>query len=200
MPGALCWSLLLALLGQDSHGQKTEPNVNLGGQDLFRGHDQYDFAIFLPASGQECFWHFAHQSGRFYLTYMVQWATGMANSRQLTTTVSSPQGFLVAISEDATGHISFQTKETEEENKHLNNTLSTIEESVNKLQGYIFHMWRHYNFARMRKGTDHYLLISNYNYVNWWSAAQSLVIVTAGYLQLLFLKKLFHTDTKKPRC
>ncbi|XP_036391491.1 transmembrane emp24 domain-containing protein 6 [Megalops cyprinoides] len=236
MRGALCCSLLLFLLGKWSQGQKTEPHVDLGGQDLFRGLDQYDFAIVLPASRRDCLWHFAHQSGRFYLTYMVQWVTGMTNDRQLTVTVSSPRGLLMAVEEDTKGHINFETEETgfyqmclsnfhnrfggmqvflnfgvyyegfeevqknKEERKYLNDTLSTIEGSVNKLQGHIFHMWRHYNFARMRKGADHYLLLSNYNYVNWWSAAQSVVIITAGYLQLFFLKKLFNTQTNKPRC
>ncbi|KAJ8407918.1 hypothetical protein AAFF_G00269620 [Aldrovandia affinis] len=237
MQSVMHCSLLLILLGQEGHGQKTEPRGGTGGQELFRGQDQYDFAIVLSASRQECFWHFAHQSGRFYLTYMVQWVTGIANNRHLSTSVSSPQGFLVTIAEDTTGHINFQTEETgfyqmcfsnihnkfgsmqvflnfgvyyegfedaqkkkEQEDQHLNDTLSTIEESVNKLQGQIIHIWRHYNFARMRRGADHYLLLSNYSYVNWWSAAQSVVIIMAGYLQLFFLKKLFHTDTKKPCC
>uniref|UniRef100_A0A3Q3JXJ1 GOLD domain-containing protein n=1 Tax=Monopterus albus TaxID=43700 RepID=A0A3Q3JXJ1_MONAL len=64
----------------------------------------------------------------------------------------------------------------------------------------IFHMWRHYNFARMRKGKDHYLLLSNLNYITWWSATQSLVILLSGYLQLVLLKRLFHTDPSRPRC
>ncbi|KAJ8247524.1 hypothetical protein GJAV_G00247370 [Gymnothorax javanicus] len=92
----------------------------------------------------------------------------------------------------------------EEAGKHLNDTLSAIEDSANKLQGYTFHMWRYYNFARMRKGADYYLLLSNSSYVNWWSATQSVVILVAGYLQLFFLKRLFHTrtntETNKPRC
>ncbi|XP_035251330.1 transmembrane emp24 domain-containing protein 6-like [Anguilla anguilla] len=237
MPGVLWYPLLLLLLGQGGRGQKSEPLVGAGGEDLFRGQDQYSFAIVLSGTEHQCFWHFAHQSGRFYLTYVVQWVTGVANNRHLSTTVSSPQGFLVTFTDDPIGHINFHTQETgfyqmcfsnlhnrfgrtqvflsfgvyyegfeqaqvnkEEAGKHLNDTLSTIEGSVNKLQGHIFHIWRHYNFARMRSGADHYLLLSNYNYVNWWSAAQSVVIVTAGYLQLSFLKKLFHTDNKRPRC
>ncbi|KAJ8343382.1 hypothetical protein SKAU_G00307110 [Synaphobranchus kaupii] len=237
MSGVLCYLLLLFLLGPGSVGRKTEPQVDIGGQDLFRGHDQYDFSIVLAASERQCFWHFAHQSGHFYLTYMVQWVRGMGNDRHLYSTVSSPQGYLVAFTNDAAGQINFPTQETgfyemclsnvhntfgrmqvflnfgvyyegfeeaqknkEEEKKQLNDTLSTIQGSVNRLQDHIFHIWRHYNFARMRKGADHYLLLSNYNYVNWWSAAQSVIIVAAGYLQLLFLKKLFNTDIKKPRC
>ncbi|KAB1275093.1 Transmembrane emp24 domain-containing protein 6 [Camelus dromedarius] len=90
------------------------------------------------------------------------------------------------------------------ERKQLNDTLDAIEESTRKVQNNIFHMWRYYNFARMRKMADFFLLQSNYNYVNWWSTAQSLVIVLSGILQLYFLKRLFNvptvTDTKKPRC
>lgn len=67
--------------------------------------------------------------------------------------------------------------------------------SIQKLQLHIFHMWRFYNFARMRKGADSILLESNYNYVNWWSVAQSCVIVLSGVLQLCFLKRLFTVQT-----
>lgn len=83
-------------------------------------------------------------------------------------------------------------------------SFSVPQESTRKVQNNIFHMWRYYNFARMRKMADFFLLQSNYNYVNWWSAAQSLVIVLSGIVQLYFLKRLFNvpttTDTKKPRC
>ncbi|KAM9607437.1 transmembrane emp24 domain-containing protein 6 [Trichechus inunguis] len=90
------------------------------------------------------------------------------------------------------------------ERKQLNDTLDAIEASTRKVQNNIFHMWRYYNFARMRKTGDFFLLQSNYFYVNWWSTAQSLVIILSGLLQLYFLKRLFKapatTDTKKPRC
>lgn len=71
MPGCLqSWILLLLLLSPGPKAQKTEPQAGPSGT-LFRGADQYNFAILLPGSGLECFWHFAHQSGRFYLTYIV---------------------------------------------------------------------------------------------------------------------------------
>ncbi|NWH54700.1 TMED6 protein, partial [Fregata magnificens] len=82
-----------------------------------------------------------------------------------------------------------------EERKELNDTLEAIGVSIQKLQLNIFHMWRFYNFARMRKGSDSFLLESNYNYVNWWSMAQSCVIVVSGVLQLYFLKRLFNVQT-----
>ncbi|XP_027261743.1 transmembrane emp24 domain-containing protein 6 [Cricetulus griseus] len=89
----------------------------------------------------------------------------------------------------------------ENQRKQLNDTLDAIEDSTRKVQNNVFHMWRYYNFARMRKVADFFLLQSNYTYVNWWSAAQSLAIVLSGVLQLYFLKRLFtvSTDTR-PRC
>ncbi|XP_068452499.1 transmembrane emp24 domain-containing protein 6-like [Clinocottus analis] len=229
--------LLIMLSSRCVSGRKSEPALDQDAAGLFRGSDKYDFAVEVPAAGMECFWHFAHQSGSFYLTYMVQWVTGMANDHRLFVTVNSPQGVLVASKNHAVGQMDFQTeltgfyriclrnhhnkfggvrvfvnfgviydgseesrRETEEGEKVLNSTLAGIEESVQKLQNQIFHMWRHYNFARMRKGKDHYLLLSNFNYVTWWSATQSLVILLSGYLQLIVLKRLFHTDSSRPRC
>uniref|UniRef100_A0A667YUY2 Transmembrane p24 trafficking protein 6 n=1 Tax=Myripristis murdjan TaxID=586833 RepID=A0A667YUY2_9TELE len=221
----------LTLLGcQCVWARKSEPSLSEAGPGLFRGSDRYDFAIEVPPSGSECFWHFAHQSGSFYLTYLVQWVTGMANDHRLFVTITSPDGSLMASKHDAIGQINFQTevtgfyqmclgnhnkkfggvrvflnfgvlyegfeevnRELEEEEKVLNTTLASI-----KVQ--IFHMWRHYNFARMRKGKDHYLLLSNLNYVSWWSAAQSVAILLSGYFQVFFLKRLFFTDSTRPRC
>ncbi|NXU68663.1 TMED6 protein, partial [Horornis vulcanius] len=81
------------------------------------------------------------------------------------------------------------------ERKELNDTLEAIGVSIQRLQIHTFHMWRFYNFARMRKGADSFLLEANYNYINWWSMAQSCVIVLSGVLQLHFLKRLFHAQT-----
>uniref|UniRef100_A0AAZ3QKB7 GOLD domain-containing protein n=1 Tax=Oncorhynchus tshawytscha TaxID=74940 RepID=A0AAZ3QKB7_ONCTS len=219
--------VLLALLGL------VDPRPDLpADKDLFWGADQYDFAVVLRASGLECFWHFAHQGERFYLTFMVQWVTGVGNDRHLSVTVNSPKGLLLSKIDEATGQINFvaeetgfyqmcfsnfhnrfgsmqvflnfgvyydgsddQRKQKEEKKKvqkDLNNTLSTIETS-HRVEGYVFHMFRHYNFGRMRKGADYYLLLSNSKYITWWSAVQSVVIVMAGYLQLFFLKRLFNT-------
>ncbi|XP_057186069.1 transmembrane emp24 domain-containing protein 6 [Triplophysa rosa] len=94
-------------------------------------------------------------------------------------------------------------KQKEEDMKEINSTLSIIGESTNRLQTFVFHMWRHYNYERMRRGSDFYLLQSNHSYVSSWSAVQSLIIITAGYLQLYYLKRLFNTNptqTDKPRC
>ncbi|XP_056272394.1 transmembrane emp24 domain-containing protein 6-like [Pseudoliparis swirei] len=233
----LLHTALIALGSRCVSSRKSEPVLDEAAAGLFRGADKYDFAVEVPAAGAECFWHFAHQSGNFYLTYLVQWVTMMANDHRLFVTVNSPQGVLVASENQAVGQMEFQTqvtgfyriclgnhnnqfggirvfvnfgviyegseeskREAEEGEKVLNSTLAGIEESVQKLQNQIFHMWRHYNFARMRKGKDHYVLLANANYVTWWSAAQSLGILLSGYLQLLVLKRLFRTDSSRPRC
>ncbi|XP_041795703.1 transmembrane emp24 domain-containing protein 6-like [Chelmon rostratus] len=216
---------------------KSEPSFSAVDAGLFGGSDKYDFAVEVPAAGMDCFWHFAHQSGSFYLMYMVQRVTGMANAHKLFVTVTSPQGFLIASKTAAVGQMNFQTevtgfyrmclgnhnnqfggirvflnfgviyegfedskKEMEEGEEVLNSTLANIEESVQKLKNQIFHMWRHYNLIRMRTGQDHYLLLSNLNYITWWSVTQSFVILLSGYLQLLVLKRLFHTNSSRPRC
>ncbi|XP_063168859.1 transmembrane emp24 domain-containing protein 6 [Candoia aspera] len=95
----------------------------------------------------------------------------------------------------------FDLQMNELKKKELNDTLEAIEKSTTKLLSDVFHMWRYYNFARMRSRTDFILLQSNHNYVNWWSAAQSIAIVLSGILQLCFLKRLFAMQpSNKPRC
>ncbi|XP_048402907.1 transmembrane emp24 domain-containing protein 6 [Stegostoma tigrinum] len=82
----------------------------------------------------------------------------------------------------------------EAENKEkvqLNDTLAAIQGTTIKVQSNVFHMWRFYNFARMRKGADYFIVLASNNYVNCWSFAQSVVIVSSGILQLYFLKRLF---------
>ncbi|XP_042336581.1 transmembrane emp24 domain-containing protein 6 isoform X5 [Sceloporus undulatus] len=79
-----------------------------------------------------------------------------------------------------------------------------MQESTRKLMKDLFHMWRYSAISRMKSTSDILLLQSNYNYVNWWSAAQSVAIILSGVLQLYFLKRLFKTQpttaTNKPRC
>ncbi|XP_066504526.1 transmembrane emp24 domain-containing protein 6-like [Hoplias malabaricus] len=237
-------AVLLLMLWQSCKAVKDlRPDVT--DQELFWGAEQYDFSIVVLASGLECFWHFAHRGEHFYLDFMVQWVTGVANDRHLSVIVNAPSGLVVGSVDDAKGQIAFNAEETgfyqmcfsnfhnrfgsmqiflnfgvyyegsqdmkqeeeikkEEEKKHLNNTLTSIEESSSHVQAFVFHMWRYYNFERMRRGADYYLLLSNSHYISTWSAVQSLIIIMAGYLQLFFLKKLFHTkpttETEKPRC
>ncbi|XP_038662316.1 transmembrane emp24 domain-containing protein 6 [Scyliorhinus canicula] len=100
---------------------------------------------------------------------------------------------------------SSEKKEIEDKEKlQLNDTVSAIRDTTIKVQSYVFHMWRFYNFARMRKGADYFTVLASNNYVNWWSFAQSVVIVSSGVLQLYFLRRLFAMrDTignEKPRC
>uniref|UniRef100_UPI00398E3A72 transmembrane emp24 domain-containing protein 6 n=1 Tax=Pristiophorus japonicus TaxID=55135 RepID=UPI00398E3A72 len=98
-----------------------------------------------------------------------------------------------------------EKKEAENKEKvQLNDTVSAIRDTTIKVQMYVFHMWRFYNFARMHKGADYFIVLANNNYVNWWSFAQSVVIVLSSVLQLYFLKRLFvvrvTTANEKPRC
>ncbi|NWX89894.1 TMED6 protein, partial [Nothoprocta pentlandii] len=91
--------------------------------------------------------------------------------------------------------------EEHEEKRQLNDTLDAIEVSMRKLHVRVFHMWRFYNFARMRKAADSFLLESNHHYVNGWSLAQSCLILLSGALQLCFLKRLFALPpASRPRC
>ncbi|XP_026878498.2 transmembrane emp24 domain-containing protein 6-like [Electrophorus electricus] len=237
--------LLLLTIAWSSGGAVKDLRPDVSDQELFWGADQYDFAIVLPATGLDCFWHFAHQGERFYLNFMVQWVTGLANDKHLSVIVNAPSGLIMSSVDDAKGEIAFIAGETgfyqmcfsnfhnhfgsmqiflnfgvyyeglkdfkkeeeikkEEEREHLNKTISTMEESSNRLQTFMFHMWRYYNIERMRRGTDYFLLQSNSSYVSTWSAVQGFVIIMAGYLQLFFLKRLFDikptTETEKPRC
>ncbi|XP_054476730.1 transmembrane emp24 domain-containing protein 6-like [Anoplopoma fimbria] len=240
--------LVFVFWGPVCGGPLTNPHPNMSDQELFWGTDQYDFSVVLPAGGLECFWHFAHRGERFYLSFMVQWVTGVGHDRHLSVNVNAPGGLLVSTVDDAKGQINFQAEETgfyqmcfsnfhnhfgtmqvflsfgvyydgyqdpakrqeeekkkkEEASKDLNNTLSFIEDATHKVENHVFHMFRYYNFGRMRKSVDAFLLQSNSRYITHWSIALSLLIVTSGYLQLLFLKRLFITQSgaeeEKPRC
>lgn len=72
-------ALLLALSSRCVFGRKSEPMLDESHAGLFRGSDKYDFALVVGAAETECFWHFAHQSGSFYLTYMVSSTLGGAH-------------------------------------------------------------------------------------------------------------------------
>ncbi|XP_062856088.1 transmembrane emp24 domain-containing protein 6-like [Trichomycterus rosablanca] len=226
--------LILPVLGQWGKGI---PNAGLEESELFHGADNYDFALLLSGTESQCYWHFARQNGRFYLTYMVQFVSGMIADRHIGVSLFSPDGILLSLNDNSKGQINFQVKETgyyqmcfanyhnrfsdtrvflnfgvfyeglvetEKENemkeKDLNNTLSNIKDTSNKLRIQIQHMWHFYNVARMHRGTDFYLLQSKYTYVNTWSAIQSFVIIISGYLQLFFLKRFFQANSNQPRC
>ncbi|XP_062855725.1 transmembrane emp24 domain-containing protein 6-like [Trichomycterus rosablanca] len=104
--------LLLLILGWDCGKAVKDLQPDTTDQDLFWGADQYDFAIVLPASGLECFWHFAHHGEQFYLNFMVQWVTGVGVDRHLSVTVNAPSGLIIGSVDDATGEISFTAGET----------------------------------------------------------------------------------------
>uniref|UniRef100_A0A1A8MRU5 Transmembrane emp24 protein transport domain containing 6 n=2 Tax=Nothobranchius pienaari TaxID=704102 RepID=A0A1A8MRU5_9TELE len=100
--------------------------------------------------------------------------------------------------------MSHEEEMEEEVSKDLNNTLRGIETATHRVEQRVFHIFRYYSFGRMRKSADYFLMQSNSLYISWWSTALSLLIITSGYLQLLFLKSLFVSTTgpedDKPRC
>lgn len=60
--------LILPVLGQ-WNDSVSDPGD--GGDEFFHAADHHDFALLLSGTESQCYWHFARQSGRFYLTYMV---------------------------------------------------------------------------------------------------------------------------------
>ncbi|KAF7707530.1 transmembrane emp24 domain-containing protein 6-like [Silurus meridionalis] len=104
--------LLLLILEWDCGKAIKNLQPGVSDQELFWGADQYDFAVVVPASDLECFWHFAHQGEQFYLNFMVQWATGVGVDRHLSVTVNAPSGLIVGSVDDVTGDITFNAKET----------------------------------------------------------------------------------------
>ncbi|XP_069724877.1 transmembrane emp24 domain-containing protein 6 isoform X2 [Phaenicophaeus curvirostris] len=109
--GMLLLALLVLLLGP-AGCPRTEVLSESSQEPLFRGADRYDFAVVIPGGTVECFWQFAHQSGNFFFSYEVQRATGIANNRDILTTVNDPNGFQLGASQDVRGQINFLTKET----------------------------------------------------------------------------------------
>ncbi|KAK1887697.1 Transmembrane emp24 domain containing protein 6 [Dissostichus eleginoides] len=205
--------LFLVFCGPVLGGPQTNFHGNMTDQELFWGTDQYDFSVVVPAAGLECFWHFAHRGERFYLSFMVQWVTGVGHDRHLSVTVNAPSSLIMATVDDAKGQINFETEETGFYQmcfSNFHNRFGTMQVflsfggATHKVENHVFHMFRYYNFGRMRKSADFFLLLSNSQYITWWSLFLSFLIVTSGYLQLLFLKRLFitksGTEEEKPRC
>ncbi|XP_029952458.1 transmembrane emp24 domain-containing protein 6 [Salarias fasciatus] len=103
---------LLVLWSPAEGGPLTDPHPNITDQELFWGSDQYEFSVVIPAKGLECFWHFAHLGEKFYLSYMVQWVTGVGHDRHLTVTINAPSGLLLTNIGDALGQADFEASET----------------------------------------------------------------------------------------
>ncbi|KAL7862984.1 hypothetical protein SRHO_G00119680 [Serrasalmus rhombeus] len=104
--------LILLILGYQSESQKTTSDENRIGHRFLQWSDHYDFAIQLSGKESQCYWHYARQDGRFYLSYMVQWVSGMIGDRHLVVSIHSPEGILTSFVDDATGQMSFKTTET----------------------------------------------------------------------------------------
>ncbi|KFP19192.1 Transmembrane emp24 domain-containing protein 6, partial [Egretta garzetta] len=211
---------LLALLGP-AGCPRTEPLSGSSQEPLFRGADRYDLGIAILAHecplGVSCL-QVQRATGIANSRNILVTASD-PNGFQLGVSqhvrgqinfFTKETGFYQLCLDNQQNHFGFMQvylnfgvyydgfsveNKQPEERKELNTTLEAIEVSIRKLQLQIFHMWRFYNFARMRKGADAFLLESNYDYVNWWSMAQSCVIVLSGVLQLYFLKRLFNVQT-----
>ncbi|KAF3855362.1 hypothetical protein F7725_023417 [Dissostichus mawsoni] len=198
--------LFLVFCGPVLGGPQTNFHGNMTDQELFWGTDQYDFSVVVPAAGLECFWHFAHRGERFYLSFMVRPRHERNVLTHLSVTVNAPSSLIMATVDDAKGQINFETEETGFYQmcfSNFHNRFGTMQVFLS-FGNHVFHMFRYYNFGRMRKSADFFLLLSNSQYVTWWSLFLSFLIVTSGYLQLLFLKRLFitksGTEEEKPRC
>ncbi|KAM3609330.1 uncharacterized protein V6R79_013091 [Siganus canaliculatus] len=89
-----------------------ESDPSLRSSDVFAASDKCDFAVEVPAATKDCFWHFARRGGSFYLTYLVQWATGMASDLRLIVTLTSPGGAVLGSRNSAGGLIMVTTAET----------------------------------------------------------------------------------------
>ncbi|XP_076879052.1 transmembrane emp24 domain-containing protein 6-like [Brachyhypopomus gauderio] len=105
--------LIFLILGQQSEGQEeVRPHADDKGHDPFQGADHYDFAIVLSGTESQCYWHFAQRTSQVYLTYMVQWVSGMMTDRQAAVSILSPKGLLLFYTDDLKGQMSFRAKES----------------------------------------------------------------------------------------
>ncbi|KAG7329378.1 hypothetical protein KOW79_007552 [Hemibagrus wyckioides] len=107
----LCTVVLLIFPVWGQRGESVSDPVD-GGHEFFQAADHYDFALLLSGTESQCYWHFARQSGRFYLTYMVQWVSGMTADRHIAVSIFSPNGVLLSYTDNTMGQINFQAKET----------------------------------------------------------------------------------------
>ncbi|XP_038169142.1 transmembrane emp24 domain-containing protein 6 isoform X3 [Arvicola amphibius] len=213
----LCVAGLVAMsLVTSAKSQEAGILVGSEKQPLLREAEQHDFAIMIHPGDTECFWQFAEQMGYFYFSYEGFLIDTSQDVRGQINFATQETGFYrLCLRNDQSRFSSVQVylnlgvfyeglemDHKQSQRRQLNDTLDAIEDSTRRVEIHIFHVWRFYNFARMRKVADFLLLQSTYTYVNWWSAAQSLVIVLSGVLQLYFLKRLFSGSTAdtKLRC
>ncbi|XP_072520106.1 transmembrane emp24 domain-containing protein 6-like [Salminus brasiliensis] len=104
--------LILLIVGHQSGSQNTASDEHQEGQGFLQWSDHYDFALQLSGTESQCYWHFARMDGRFYLTYMVLWVSGMIADRHVAVSILSPRGILITFADDIKGQMNFQVKET----------------------------------------------------------------------------------------
>uniref|UniRef100_A0A8C1QB25 Transmembrane p24 trafficking protein 6 n=1 Tax=Cyprinus carpio TaxID=7962 RepID=A0A8C1QB25_CYPCA len=212
----LVW--LLLLYGLNS----SEAHPELSDQEIFWGADQYDFSIMLRAGDLQCYWHFVQLvtgvALNRHLSVTVNAPSGLIvgkidnSSGQIAFSVKETGFYQMCFSNFHNHYESMQVflnfgvyyegqkeeemKKKKEDMKQINSMLFFTEVTNNNIQKQQAHPYHN----RMRHGTDFYLLQSNSTYVNIWSAVQSLLIITAGYLQLYCLKRLFNTKPGDRPC
>lgn len=69
----------------------------------------------------------------------------------------------------------------------------TFQHSIKTVDQRIHDMLLHQSQSRAKEARDFQLLISNNNYVQYWSLAQCIAIIGAGAFQVFYLRKLFDT-------
>ncbi|XP_063609787.1 transmembrane emp24 domain-containing protein 5-like [Penaeus indicus] len=81
------------------------------------------------------------------------------------------------------------TQELEQMEVSVNN----FTHSIKTVDQRIHDMLLHQSQSRAKEARDFQLLISNNNYVQYWSLAQCIAIIGAGAFQVFYLRKLFDT-------
>ncbi|KAI5617543.1 transmembrane emp24 domain-containing protein 6 isoform X1 [Silurus asotus] len=107
----LCTIVLLVIPVLGQWGESISDPED-GGDEFFHAADHYDFAILLSGTESHCYWHFARQNGRFYLTYMVQWVSRMTSDRLVAASIISPKGIPLSYTDNTMGQMNLHVKET----------------------------------------------------------------------------------------
>ncbi|KAK5901628.1 hypothetical protein CesoFtcFv8_006973 [Champsocephalus esox] len=207
--------LFLVLCGPVLGGPQTNFHGNMTDQELFWGTDQYDFSVVVPAAGLECFWHFAHRGERFYLSFMVQWVTGVGHDRHVSVTMcfsnfhnrfGTMQVFLsfgVYYDGYKDPDKTKEEKKKEEASKDLNNTLRFLPSGF-----YRMCLGNHNHFGAIRVFVNFGVIYEGFEETKMETEEGEIVLnnTLAGIeesvqkLQNQIFHILFKTNSGGPRC
>jgi len=73
-----------------------------------------------------------------------------------------------------------------------------FQETIDNVKQNIMNVLVHVAQGRMHIVKDWYLITSNQKYVQWWSIAQSVVVILSAVTQVFMLRRLFRTSTRTP--